>query len=227
MMAPSTDPTSIIGSSEYVFDSNPSTTKITDSIKITHAPLKITRKSVSWAPSVFAYNITHIDDMSDEHIKTIWYERKDYRAFKNNCRESAILAFRESRLLDSGSPMTASFCVRGLEHIADKQVGNLRRLRKRCVWNIVLDEQENQLAEGIYDPESYEELCYEISSSAHRQAHMKAMQDYEEALEKEAKDDRKQAALSKQTSSKICVLPPGGAQPGCLKRYFVARARYE
>jgi hypothetical protein len=222
-MTPSADHTSIIGSSEYAFESTPSTT-ITDFIKITQPPpLTRTRKTVSWTPSVLAYNITHVNDMSKEHIKTVWYEPKDYKAFKNDCKESAILAIRrEGRHLDSGSPMTAaSCCVRGLEHIADKQVGSLRRLRRKCMWNIVLDEQENQLTTGIYDPESYGELCSDISASAQRHAHIKAMQDYEEVLDKkEAKDGRKQAGRSKQTSSKICVLAAGAS--GSLKRYFVA-----
>lgn len=209
-MAPNAKHTSIIGSSESVFESSPTT--ITEAIKITQPPLTTrtrTRKSVSWAPSALAYNITHIKDMSEEYIKTVWYEPKDYKAFKKDCRESAILAIR--LLLDSGSPMrNASLCcVRGVEHHADKQVGSLRRLRRKSLWYIVLEEQRDQLTMGVCDPDAYEELCYEISASALRHAHMKAMQDYEEVLlQQEAKDGRKQAAaLSKQrTSSKICAL---------------------
>jgi predicted secreted protein len=208
-MAPSANHTSIIGSSEYVFESNPK--MITDFIKkMTQPPLtrRTRKKSVSWAPSVLAYSITHVNDMSEKYIKTVWYEPKDYKAFKKDCKESAILAIRrEGLLLDSGSPTitTASFCVRGVEHIADKQVGSLRRLRRKCLWQIVLEEQRDQLTTGFYDLESYEELCHDISASALRQAHMKAMRDYEEVLDQKAKDDREQAALSKQTSSKICA----------------------
>jgi hypothetical protein len=211
----------IIGSSECVFESKPSTT-ITDFIKMTQPPLRTrTRKSVSWAPMALVYSIPHINDMSNEDIKTIWYAPKDYKAFKKECRESARILAMEGLLLDSNSPMTASFCVRGLEQIVDKQVGSLRRLRRKNMRCIVLEEQRGQLATGIYDPETYEELCSEISATAHRQAHMKAMQDYEEVLEQKSKDDRKQAAaLPKQTSSRRCALTAGAS--GSLKRFFAA-----
>jgi hypothetical protein len=77
----------IIGSSECVFESKPSTT-ITDFIKMTQPPLRTrTRKLVSWAPRIaLAYSITHVNDMSDEDIEAIWYEQKDYRAFKRDCK---------------------------------------------------------------------------------------------------------------------------------------------
>ena len=44
-----------------------------------------------------AYSITHVNDMSEKDIKAIWYEPKDYKAFKNDSKESAILA-KERRL---------------------------------------------------------------------------------------------------------------------------------
>jgi hypothetical protein len=200
-MAPNAYHTFIIlgASSECLLESKPNTsTTSTDFIKITQPPLTRTRKSVSWAPTVSAYKITHINDMSEEHIKTVWYEPKDYKVFKRDCKETAILAMEEGLL--SSPFFTALFCVRGLEQMVDKEVGIIRRLRRKAMWYIVLEEQRDQLTTGISDPESYEELCYEISATAHRQAHVKAMQDYEDVLVQKAKDDRKQAALSKQIS---------------------------
>ena len=120
--------------------------------------------------------------------------------------------------MDSNSPMSASFCVRGLEQIVDQNFGTLRRLRRKHLWYIVIEEQRDQLTAGIYDPESYEELCYEISATAHRQAHIKAMQDYEEVLEQRGKDDRKQAALYKTPPSKRCALTEGAS--GSFKRFL-------
>jgi hypothetical protein len=97
-MPPTANHTSIIGWSEYVFDSKPTT--ITDFNKIAQPPLttRRTRKSVSWAPSIaLAYSITHVNDMSEEEIKAVWYEPKDYKAFKKACKESAILAEKKNR----------------------------------------------------------------------------------------------------------------------------------
>jgi hypothetical protein len=200
IMPPNADHASIIGSSECVFESKP-TTIMRDFAKIPAQPplTRRTRKSVSWAPTALAYNITHVNDMSEEDIKTVWYEPKEYKASKKDCKKTATLAAMEGLLLDSNSPMTTSFCARGLEQIVDKSVGRLRHLRRKNMRYIVLDEQRDQFTTGTYDPESYEELCYEISATAHRQAHMQAMQDYEEVLEQNVKDDRKQAALSKHT----------------------------
>lgn len=208
-MAPSANHTSILGSSG------------TDFIKIIQPAPRLTRtkKSVSWAPKALAYSIPHVNDMLEEEINAVWYGRKDYKAFKNDCKASAILA-REGRLLDSNSPMIASFCARGLEQIVDKQVGSLRRFQRNNMWCIVLEEQREQLTTGIYDPESYQELCYEISAMAQSQAHIKATRDCEEVLQQKAKEDRKQqAALSKkQISSKRCALRPAAGAPGSLKR---------
>jgi hypothetical protein len=101
-MPPTADHTPIIGSSECFFESKP-TTIAGDFIKIAHPPLLTltrTRKSVSWAPRIaLAYSITHINDMSEKDIKSIWYEQKDYKAFKKkDCKESAILATEEGLL---------------------------------------------------------------------------------------------------------------------------------
>jgi hypothetical protein len=122
------------------------------------------KKSVQWKATCTQVLIEHIDDMSESEIRSIWYDKLDYRAFKKDCKDNIKLA-REGNL-------KSIICLHGLEPMCAKRAA-FRRASRINAWDVVLNEQYKQLRTGQQQsPELIAELYQEISLECQRYANL-------------------------------------------------------
>jgi hypothetical protein len=81
--------------------------------------------------------IPHVYDMSTKDIGTIWYQSKDYKYIKEECRKTWELVQRRVTL-------PSNLCQRGLEEDIDKELERSIGIRQRKSVAVVLQEQERQ-----------------------------------------------------------------------------------
>lgn len=103
------------------------------------------------------FDVPHIDDMSDQEIATIWYDRPDYDAMKQSFIPIIKKMMRGAKVEE-----TESETIRGLEFRT--RDGALKRQHNKIQSiHSVLDEQDRQLALGIHDVEKISEIYRETS----------------------------------------------------------------
>ena len=143
-----------------------------------------TKKSIQWVDNVVVHYVDHILDMPPDVYRKVYYTRKEYAAFKNECAQQAatILATADSR-----SDQTiiihdddALLCTRGIEKFISKKFAMRRRDRVEGARQAVLNEQRDQKEEGIESPEFLAELYEDISAPCHQEAHKRALKDHED-----------------------------------------------
>jgi hypothetical protein len=147
-----------------------------------------TMKSVHWKLTCSQVLVEHTDDMSDDEIRSIWYDEEDYRTFKKDCKSAA-------KLVRAGGNSESSICTRGLEVIACTRRAALRRMRRENAWDSVLFEQQEQLESGTHSPESIVQLYQDLSEPCQRDANLLGLQYQEEELSSERRTSEE--ALSK------------------------------
>jgi hypothetical protein len=139
----------------------------------TSKPLTI-KKSIHWA-TTYTHNIIlveHIDDMSDNKIRSIWYDRTDFEAFQKE-------SYATIDLVNAGKLDKEAFCTRGLETACFRRK-NLQRTRRQDAWDIVLKEQSDQRSARMYSAGFIAALYEGVSALCHKEAHIQALQDREE-----------------------------------------------
>eukprot|EP00977_Amphora_coffeiformis_P023467 scaffold13449_cov188-Amphora_coffeaeformis.AAC.2 len=96
--------------------------------------------------------VPHIDDMSEEEILTIWYDRPDYDLMKQS-----FIPILRKMMRGTNIEETDKETVRGLEYRTRE--GALKRQHNKVhSIHAVLDEQERQLSLGIHDVEKISEI---------------------------------------------------------------------
>ena len=155
-------------------------------------------KSVHWADYGIFFEITHINDMSEDEINDTWYSRSDYQSFRQDCYMTIDMATaaREAGKRLSGSKV---FCERGLEHMIDEERSRLRRERVQEGVEVVLDEQEFQRNQRMDLPEIIAEMYNDISSQAHLDAHDVGLQYEKEMLRETLKEIRRAMKKASET----------------------------
>lgn len=103
------------------------------------------------------FDVPHIDDMSDQEIAIIWYDKPDYDEMKMSFIPIIKKMMRGAKIEETDSETT-----RGLEFRTKE--GALRRQHNK-VQSIhsVLDEQDRQIALGIHDVERISEIYCEAT----------------------------------------------------------------
>ena len=103
------------------------------------------------------FDVPHIDDMTDQEIAIIWYDRPDYDEMKMSFIPIIKKMMRGAKIEETDSETT-----RGLEFRTKE--GALRRQHNK-VQSIhsVLDEQDRQLTLGIHDVEKISEIYVETT----------------------------------------------------------------
>jgi hypothetical protein len=101
------------------------------------------RRNVAFKDTVSVRPITHVKDLSEEMIRTIWYNKKDFEDMKKSFASTVRIMSQIDPNIDN-----EEHCSRGLEYRT--RVGaNARRENKWNALNAVLDEQDRQQEMGV------------------------------------------------------------------------------
>lgn len=115
--------------------------------------------------------IPHINDMSDEEVLDIWYEKHDYDTIKAN-----IAPIVQTLMKGDNVEETNEMTIRGLEYRT--RTGAIKRQKNKAeAVNAVLDEQDRQFDEDIDDPMLISRAYLEISDICLREAQQLALGD--------------------------------------------------
>eukprot|EP00545_Synedropsis_sp_CCMP1620_P007963 CAMPEP_0119024548 /NCGR_PEP_ID=MMETSP1176-20130426/32088_1 /TAXON_ID=265551 /ORGANISM="Synedropsis recta cf, Strain CCMP1620" /LENGTH=213 /DNA_ID=CAMNT_0006979875 /DNA_START=23 /DNA_END=664 /DNA_ORIENTATION=+ len=147
---------------------------VQDEIVIVDHPMKRKRKSVRFDQRVIGYCIPLLSEISQEEINQLWYNKFDFRNFKQIarliCRESRGSTFAvllsdsyacSQELLDLWAVHGRS--QRGLEHALVSAHGNQRKANRRRSCEAVIDTQDRLQHAGV-DDEQVAELISQIAS---------------------------------------------------------------
>jgi hypothetical protein len=124
------------------------------------------------------YNVPHIDDMTSEEVKAIWYEKADYEKIK-----MAMIPLIRKMMKRESIAETDKETIRGLEY-RTRQGAIRRQHNKLEAITAVLDEQDRQLdCEGCIDEELLAEVYQRFSAHCQEEAHALALGDVRPARE--------------------------------------------
>jgi ABC-type sugar transport system ATPase subunit len=133
-------------------------------------------KSVSFAPLVkVCCTITRRDYSMDE-ISMCWYSAEEYSQISEQC-------IKQIEKLNRGEKLNGrKYCTRGLEgHTKVRSHECIQA--KKLAHSTVLNEQDNQVSEGVWNEELMSKIYQDMSSSSKFYAHMVALCD-ERAVKK-------------------------------------------
>lgn len=119
--------------------------------------------------------IRHVADFSDDEITGGWYRKQDFIRMSDEVAEIA-------KLLADGkeSHEGEELCIRGLEHLVEEDVADYRAEKMIASIDAVLDEQDDQAEEDVYDPDTIAAIYGEIVSPLLREAYLVGLRDAKE-----------------------------------------------
>jgi hypothetical protein len=131
-----------------------------------------TKKSVCFNPVVHGRAVLHINDYSDEELRSKWYTALEYDAFKVEIWATVLLMTSGgSLILGHGE----QYCARGLES-ATRDGARKKRLNNLHCRRAVIDEQELQNAQGRQcDDQFLAHIYFDCSRHCQYEAHEKAL----------------------------------------------------
>jgi hypothetical protein len=142
--------------------------------------------------------IRHVNDFSEEEIIEGWYRKRDYAKMSEEVSKIA-------KLVAKGKDVDgrADLCIRGLEHLVEEDVADYRAEKMIASVDAVLDQQEDQRNEEIFDPEIIAKIYAEIAAPLQKEAYLVALRDALAATEAmEEMDKPKEKEKEKKTKSK-------------------------
>jgi len=119
--------------------------------------------------------IRHVADFSDDEIVNGWYRKKDFMRMSEEVSEIAQL-IADGKETYNGEEL----CIRGLEHLVEEDVADYRAEKMIASIDAVLDEQDEQRDEDIYDGEIIAEIYTEIATPLLREAYLVGLRDAKE-----------------------------------------------
>ncbi len=119
------------------------------------------RGRVTFAPVTEIQEVPHVNDLESEDVAEIWYCKRDYEVIKATYMTTV-------RMMASGSTSLLfeneeDHCFRGLEY-RTREGARRRQGNKITAITAVLDEQDRQIYEGIWDPEALAEVYRRTSA---------------------------------------------------------------
>jgi hypothetical protein len=122
------------------------------------------------------YDVPHIDDMSPEEVKAIWYEKADYEKIK-----MAMIPIIRRMMKKEMTAETDKETIRGLE-FRTRQGAIRRQHNKLEATTAVLDEQDQQLNTiGRIDEELLAKVYKQFNAHCQIEAHKLALGDVQPA----------------------------------------------
>eukprot|EP00980_Cylindrotheca_fusiformis_P026196 scaffold15514_cov129-Cylindrotheca_fusiformis.AAC.4 len=120
--------------------------------------------------------IRHVADFSDEEIVEGWYRKKDFMRMSEEVSEIAQLIANGKETYKG-----EELCIRGLEHLVEEDVADYRAEKMIASIDAVLDEQDDQRDEDVYDGDIIAEIYTEIVTPLLREAYLVGLRDAKEA----------------------------------------------
>ncbi|KAL3923862.1 MAG: hypothetical protein SGILL_001400 [Bacillariaceae sp.] len=119
--------------------------------------------------------IRHVADFSDGEISDGWYRKPDFIRMSDEVAEIAKL-LADGKETHKGEELS----IRGLEHLVEEDVADYRAEKMIASIDAVLDEQDDQADEDVYDPDMIAEIYGEIVSPLLREAYLVGLRDAKE-----------------------------------------------
>jgi hypothetical protein len=143
-------------------------------------PPRKTRRMVHFASRVQGVQIIHINNMTEDEIRSTWYQQSEMQAIKTSLRTTI-------ETVEAGESMDSEeLCIRGLE-LQTTEVSKKRRKFRRQSIRKVLKEQDRQRNEDCFDDESLAGVYCEYSCPCQEVAHEAAVKDELDVREQEMK----------------------------------------
>ena len=128
------------------------------------------RRKVHWYTKVQKKRHVRIVDMSPEERAAVWYTEADSKLILAMAKVTVKMIMKDEYCDD------IDYCKRGLE--GKTPSGSKRRQKNKLkVRKAVLEEQDIQRDEGIFNPEYLAEVSRSISKPIILEAHKKALED--------------------------------------------------
>ena len=154
------------------------------------------------------YDVPHIDDMTPEEVKVIWYEKADYEKIK-----MAMIPIIRKMMKKEAIPETDKETIRGLE-FRTRQGAIRRQHNKLEAITAVLDEQDRQLDDiGRVDEELLAKVYKQFNAHCQKEAHKLALGDVQpakdhcldvtESVRKQYEGEERQIPLRKPSLGKL------------------------
>lgn len=119
--------------------------------------------------------IRHVADFADDEIVNGWYRKKDFMRMSEEVSEIAQLIANGKETYNG-----EELCIRGLEHLVEEDVADYRAEKMIASIDAVLDEQDEQRDEDIYDGDIIAEIYTEIVTPLQREAYLVGLRDAKE-----------------------------------------------
>ena len=144
-------------------------------------------KSVVFRPDVYIYRTIHINDYTDEEIRSTWYNDREMDNIVSECVEI---------ISSSKRPESPSNCLRGLE--CRTKEGQRRRASTRfCAIDAVLDEQDIQWEKEERNPDKIRSNYMTHTRKCQKKAFRMGLEDEKEAM-----------AIHRESESSSITKPP-------------------
>ena len=138
------------------------------------------QKKIQFSEKVKVRPVTHVYDMKPEVFQKVYYNRKDYAAFKAECYDTATAVARMAQQQQQQQKSSSTLCTRGIETFLSKKVALQRKERIANARNVVFEEQKDQKEDGINSEEFLAELYEDVTSASQQEAHKRALKDHED-----------------------------------------------
>jgi len=120
--------------------------------------------------------IRHVSDFSEEEIIEGWYRKKDFMRMSEEVSDIAQLIANGTETYKG-----EELCIRGLEHLVEEDVADYRAEKMIASIDAVLDEQDEQRDEDVFDGDIIAEIYTEIVTPLQREAYLVGLRDAKEA----------------------------------------------
>ena len=139
------------------------------------------QKKIQFSEKVKVRPVTHVYDMKPEVFQKVYYNKKDYAAFKAECYDTATAVARmASDKSQQQQKSSSTLCTRGIETFISKKVALQRKERIKNARSVVFEEQKDQKEDGINSEEFLAELYEDVTSASQQEAHKRALKDHED-----------------------------------------------
>lgn len=116
--------------------------------------------------------IRHVKDFSADEIRSGWYRKRDFARMSEEVSQVAEL-IADGQTHDGEEEL----CTRGLEHLIDDEIAEYRAEKMIQSVDAVLDEQDEQRFENIFDQDAIAKVYGEIAAPLLREAYLVALRD--------------------------------------------------
>jgi len=160
-------------SHSYNYATSTSTTSTTTTT-VLGADRRKNKKRVSIdGPALVRLTISR-HDISPEEYRATWYSKEEYAEITKSCCKQIDMLNRGAILKDN------KYCARGLEtHTRSQSIA--KRMNRSLAFQVVLDEQDDQIQQGISNEEALSRKYHAASSSCQVWANVVGLNDEREA----------------------------------------------